>query len=596
MRLRKIAAGILAIPVIASIYVAALVTLLAARRTAAVTIASLAIAVIAISFALPRLNPARPRPAPVQQDGTASAGPAAGAPSDVSVGAAPQAVPSTSAQPTAAVSAASGSVASPPAPGIQALNGVGLRPASRSRSMTTLSVSGTQLSTTLLQPGSRIELHFNRPVAIDVVRAALLISPPVAGALRTISAMTYDFVPTAPLAPGTVYTIRMAHTVLDSDGVAVVRLAPTHLRTVAAPTLVAFQPASGSTGISRSPQIGIVFSRPMDTAVTGRAFKVIVAHHSVAGSISWSGHGTRLVFVPRVALDAGAHVGVRLLGTAASADGAPIAHGASAIFKVIPASAPRRIPAAHVPTAQKNPTALRPTKPVGMRPKPRPPTSPGRRPPPGSLIGTILGVDVSHHEGRIDWASVAGSGKKFAYLKASEGTGYVDPTYALNRAGATAAGLRTGAFHYAQPDSTPGEAAAEADHFAQVAAIRRGDLRPMLDLEVRNGLSASELQGWIAAFLSRLYAQTGVRAGIYVSPSFWSSYVGDSAAAALRDGAELWIAHWTTAGAPSLPASDWAGHGWTVWQYTDHGRVPGIAVPADVDRVTAARFSSLVLP
>jgi GH25 family lysozyme M1 (1,4-beta-N-acetylmuramidase) len=594
--LRKIAAGILAIPVITSIYIAALVALLAARRTAAVTIASVAIAIIAVSFALPRLNPARPRLAAVQQDRTSSAGPAAVAPSDVSVGAARQAVPSTSAQPTTAVSTTSGSVASPTAPRTQAMSGVGRRPASRSRSMTTLSVSGTELSTTLLRPGSRIELHFNRPVAVDGVRTALVISPPVAGRLRAINAMTYDFVPTSPLAPGTVYTIRMAHSVLDSDGVAVARMAPTQLRTVPAPTLVAFQPATGSTGISRSPQIGVVFSRPMDTAVTGRAFKVIVANHSVAGSISWSGHGIRLVFVPRVALAAGAHVGVRLFGTAASADGAPIAHGGSATFKVIPASAPSRIPAAHVPTAQKNPTPSRPTKPVGVRPKPRPPTSPGHRPSPGSLIGTILGVDVSHHEGQIDWASVAGSGKKFAYLKASEGTGYVDPTYALNRAAATAVGLRTGAFHYAQPDSTPGEAAAEADHFAQVAAIRRGDLRPMLDLEVRNGLSASELQGWIAAFLDRLYARTGVRAGIYVSPAFWSSYVGDSAPVALSDGAQLWIAHWTTADAPSLPASDWAGHGWTVWQYTDHGRVPGIAVPADVDRVTAARFSSLVVP
>jgi GH25 family lysozyme M1 (1,4-beta-N-acetylmuramidase) len=439
-------------------------------------------------------------------------------------------------------------------------------------------------------------LHFNRPVALDAVRAALAISPPLAGSLRAISSMTYDFVPTSPLAPGTVYTVRMAHAVVDSDGIAIARLAPTQLRTVPAPVLVAFLPAAGATGMSRSPRIGVAFSRPMDTAVTGRAFKVIVAGHPVAGDISWSGHGMRLVFVPRHALATGAHVGIRLLGTAESTDGVRIQRGGSATFSVIPAPKPLRTPPAHAPTAQNNVTPPRPTKPVATRPKPRPPTQPGQGPSPVSLTGTILGVDVSHHEGQIDWASVATSGKKFAYLKASEGTAYVDPTYALNRAGATGVGMRTGAFHYAQPDTAVGEAAAEADHFAQIADIRRGDLRPMLDLEVTNGLSPSELQAWVAAFLGRLYERTGVRAGIYVSPSFWSDHLGDSASAATTSGAELWIAHWTTADAPSLPASNWAGHSWTVWQYTDHGRVPGISRPADIDRVSAVRFSSLLVP
>ena len=50
------------------------------------------------------------------------------------------------------------------------------------------------------------------------------------------------------------------------------------------------------------------------------------------------------------------------------------------------------------------------------------------------------GVDVSNWQGSIDWTKVRGAGKTFAFLKATEGKNYVDPTYAQNRQGAAAAG------------------------------------------------------------------------------------------------------------------------------------------------------------
>ena len=45
----------------------------------------------------------------------------------------------------------------------------------------------------------------------------------------------------------------------------------------------------------------------------------------------------------------------------------------------------------------------------------------------------LLGVDVSHFQGVIDWPAVAKSGVQFAMIKATEGTGFVDPRYVANR-------------------------------------------------------------------------------------------------------------------------------------------------------------------
>ena len=80
-----------------------------------------------------------------------------------------------------------------------------------------------------------------------------------------------------------------------------------------------------------------------------------------------------------------------------------------------------------------------------------------------------------------------------------------------------AAGLKVGAYHFAQPTTTAGDAVAEADCFIDQAAPRSGELRPVLDLERSNGLSQSvALQDWVRAFLGRVYERTGVRGIIYV--------------------------------------------------------------------------------
>ena len=92
--------------------------------------------------------------------------------------------------------------------------------------------------------------------------------------------------------------------------------------------------------------------------------------------------------------------------------------------------------------------------------------------------GLTEGIDISHWQGTIDWAQVAAAGKRFAFMKASEDIDFVDTTYPANRAAANANGIVIGAYHFAQPDLTPGDAQAEADHFLDTAQIADGRPAP----------------------------------------------------------------------------------------------------------------------
>jgi GH25 family lysozyme M1 (1,4-beta-N-acetylmuramidase) len=120
------------------------------------------------------------------------------------------------------------------------------------------------------------------------------------------------------------------------------------------------------------------------------------------------------------------------------------------------------------------------------------PASAARQP-----VGALPGIDVSHHQDAIDWAQVAASGQRFAIAKATEGTSFVDPMYATNKAGAEANGIAFGAYHFARPDATPNDAELEADHFVDTALLQPGNLVPVLDIERTGGLSQAEITTWI---------------------------------------------------------------------------------------------------
>lgn len=213
-----------------------------------------------------------------------------------------------------------------------------------------------------------------------------------------------------------------------------------------------------------------------------------------------------------------------------------------------------------------------------------------------------LGVDVSRFQGTIDWPTVAGDGIGFAFVQASRGNGYdctvkstscgADAYYAANYANAKAAGVRVGAYHraFATGSSRAGaraDAITEADLFvSQVAAaggIQPGDLLPVLDVETPfTGLTAGRLRTWVKTWLVRVRKRLGQRPMIYTNATSWRA-TGDSRAFA-RAGHQLWVAHWGVS-SPSVPAANWRGRGWSVWQVTSSGSVAGISGRVDLNRL-----------
>jgi GH25 family lysozyme M1 (1,4-beta-N-acetylmuramidase) len=195
-----------------------------------------------------------------------------------------------------------------------------------------------------------------------------------------------------------------------------------------------------------------------------------------------------------------------------------------------------------------------------------------------STLAYADGVDVSHWQGTIAWSQVDNAGVQFAFMKATEGTGYTDTMLAKNWAATKQVGIYRGAYHFARP--SVGSAPAQARYFvSKVGSFREpGVLPPVLDLEVTGGLSPAQLRTWVSAWLTTVEDLTGRTPILYFSPYFWIDNLGNSTAFTRYP---LWIAHYTTGSAPKVPGG-WST--WTFWQRTDSGRVSGIAGNVDMNR------------
>jgi GH25 family lysozyme M1 (1,4-beta-N-acetylmuramidase) len=203
------------------------------------------------------------------------------------------------------------------------------------------------------------------------------------------------------------------------------------------------------------------------------------------------------------------------------------------------------------------------------------------RPMVGPLVATStssvsMGMDVSSHQGNVNWTTAAHNGAKFAYVKATEAGSYASPFFAQQYNGSYKAGLIRGAYHFATPNSSPG--AAQANWFVNHGGGWSADgrtLPPAVDLEYNPygqscySMKPAALVSWVRAFVNTVHARTKRWPVIYTSTSWWSlcmaGYAGFTAD-------PLWIARYNSHLGTVLP------HGWrtwTIWQYADAGRFPG---------------------
>lgn len=189
---------------------------------------------------------------------------------------------------------------------------------------------------------------------------------------------------------------------------------------------------------------------------------------------------------------------------------------------------------------------------------------------------TIKGVDVSHFDGTVDWAAARRDGITFAIIKATEGTTFVDNRFATNWTNTQANGIVHGAYHFFRPKSDP---VAQADHFVRIAGIpKSGELPPVIDLEVTDGLTAAQVAAGARTFLQRVQQKTGRVPMIYTSVRVFNSLLGGPPGFSPYP---LWVANWNVQ-CPNIPNPPWTR--WTFWQNSATGTVAGFSDPVDVDR------------
>ena len=202
-----------------------------------------------------------------------------------------------------------------------------------------------------------------------------------------------------------------------------------------------------------------------------------------------------------------------------------------------------------------------------------------------------LGTDVSGYQPAIiDWTTVKNAGVKFAWSKATEGTGYVNPNFTAQVAGAAAAGIYIGAYHYARPQLHPNltgvnSADSEAAYFWSVAGpyIKYGGsyFMPMLDWEdvnatVAAGFTAAQMSAWVNEWCNAV-SNTAYGSGVVIQPvvytGTWYSVPGSTYPGLTTDvtNRPCCISGYPTNPNPQTgsPGSTFPWPSFNFWQYAD---------------------------
>lgn len=189
------------------------------------------------------------------------------------------------------------------------------------------------------------------------------------------------------------------------------------------------------------------------------------------------------------------------------------------------------------------------------------------------------GIDVSKYQGSINWQAVASSGVSFAFVRI--GTTYkgIDPYFAANVQGASAAGLRTGLYIYSYA-TNPQEAAVEANIVLQNIQGRPISFPIAIDIEdtVHKGLPPDQLAAIANTFCSIIQA-AGYYPIIYASKNWFTGRIGAT-------GFDKWVAQYG-------PACEYPDP--SVWQFTSSGSVPGVAGNVDMNYLYKD-FASIIIP
>lgn len=176
-------------------------------------------------------------------------------------------------------------------------------------------------------------------------------------------------------------------------------------------------------------------------------------------------------------------------------------------------------------------------------------------------------LDVSHHQGTIDWPAVRSAGYESVWIKATEGSDWTDPSFTDYRRGAEAAGLQWGAYHFLTFCS---DAATQARHFLEVIGREAGGLPEAVDVELGGNCKRTPAPGALAPalqqFLDTVETQTGRPMVIYVIEDQLNQL------APIPD-RPLWVRNLFQK--PTVPGNI------VYWQFHARGWITGISGPVD---------------
>jgi GH25 family lysozyme M1 (1,4-beta-N-acetylmuramidase) len=194
------------------------------------------------------------------------------------------------------------------------------------------------------------------------------------------------------------------------------------------------------------------------------------------------------------------------------------------------------------------------------------------------------GLDVSHYQNQVDWNSAASNGARFTYVKATEGTTYLDPQFTANYNGSANVGLKRSAYHFGLPDQASG--VDQATFFVAHGGGWSNDgktLPPALDIEYNPYSTAdwagwcynrtpAQITAWINDFVTTVHAQVHRWPVIYTTRGWWSHCTGGDTT--IPANSPLWIEPVASdaGGPPGMPAG-WSAY--TFYQWAHSGTFPG---------------------
>ncbi len=199
----------------------------------------------------------------------------------------------------------------------------------------------------------------------------------------------------------------------------------------------------------------------------------------------------------------------------------------------------------------------------------------------------VRGIDVSHHQGKIDWKKLPSQDVSFAYIKATEGEDFLDEDFKHNWNAAKDAGILPGAYHYFTLCKTGYE---QANNFlSRIGPPSSSSLPPAVDLEFGGNCKArpspEELHKELKVFIDLVEQAWGCRVVLYSDSDFYETYLQKD-----FQKNPLWIRDLYR------QPSKRSYREWQFWQYANRGKLEGIKgfVDLNVSRSDQKQFNSLL--